>query len=679
LIGTRIAAVFSIIRRTNQIDAQPLKRAWQFLGTGLGLWVLADLLYAVGWAISGSPLGVPSFADLLRLAGYFSLTAMLVLFPARPPERFGQVRRLVDFAILVLSVLALAWMVFIRSVLDIGLLGPIQVFWLTVWPVFDFLFLSLTIRLSLLVAHQAEIKAFRYLIVALLVLSVTDLLNGYVLIEASYRSANLVRSGWMLGNILLLMVSRGIENRPLLERVPGDETSSSRASRIEPLLPIIATYAVVGVTVLDWWSSGTLDWLGVLSAALLSLLLFARQGIIVGQMELRQFVALINASPDMAFICKPDGEVRLTNPALEHAIGLSTKPVQSRYLGDFIEGDSLEAILEEALETGWTDEVVFRHLDGRTFPVALALRSVRDERSASPMLVGTGHDLTAVKQRESDLQSALEEVAAARVELEALNVALEEKVQLRTQELEATVVEMKRLLDDLKVLDRLKTEFVALVSHELRAPLTNIRSGVELILNGSAELQSSARESLSLVQSETDRLAQFVETILDLSSLEAGKFPMQVQPLQLDQVLNDVSKRYLEQGGLDRLDIRPNPDLPLVAADRQAIDSVLFHLIDNALKYAPTGDISIETWSDETKVYIAVNDSGPGVPPEDQERVFELFYRRDMSDAREIYGYGLGLPMVRRLLEAMDGGISIEESASGGARFVFWLCQVSGE
>jgi PAS domain S-box-containing protein len=560
--------------------------------------------------------------------------------------------------------------------LEIGLLGPIHIFWLTVWPVFDFLFTVLSIRLSLLVINPDEIKAFRYLIVTVMVLVVTDLLHGYVVVETSSRSANLVRSGWMLSNLLILLVSRGIQERPITEFIQNKRSAITRSLRVEPLLPIVATYAVVGVTVLDWWSSGELDWLGVVSAALLSLLLFARQGIIVGQMEMRQFAALINASADIAFICLPDGELRLTNPALEHSVGLSSKPNHPLNLARFIEGNSLNSILQEALEEGWSGEVTFRRMDKTTFPVSLALRSVRDERNERPMLVGTGHDLTTVKQREIDLRTALDEVASARKELESLNTELEEKVQIRTRELEETVAEMRRLLDELKVLDRLKTEFVALVSHELRAPLTNIRSGVELILKGSAGFKPSARESLHLVQSETERLAQFVETILDLSALEAGKFPLQVQPLRLDKVLKDLSNRYLEKEGVNRLVITASTDLPLVSADRQALDSVLFHLIDNALKYAPSGDIGIEAWPDKTNVYVAISDSGPGIPREDREKVFELFYRRDMSDAREVYGYGLGLPMVRRLLEAMHGGITIEDSTSGGARFVFWLSQV---
>ena len=113
----------------------------------------------------------------------------------------------------------------------------------------------------------------------------------------------------------------------------------------------------------------------------------------------------------------------------------------------------------------------------------LSLVPVDDARGTRKLLAGTAHDLTTIRERENELRGALEEVADARADLEALNVELEEKVQARTSELESTVAELEDLLEELKVIDRMKTEFVALVSHELRAPLTNIRSGIELILH----------------------------------------------------------------------------------------------------------------------------------------------------------------------------------------------------
>ncbi|NIS80276.1 MAG: hypothetical protein GTO14_08715 [Anaerolineales bacterium] len=116
-----------------------------------------------------------------------------------------------------------------------------------------------------------------------------------------------------------------------------------------------------------------------------------------------------------------------------------------------------------------------------------------------------------------------------------------------------------------------------------------------------------------------------------------------------------------------------NEVLPNVIADEQALASVYFHILDNALKYASEGEVMLEAWEQGSEVYVAVDDDGPGIPAEERERIFEMFHRLDASDSREVYGYGLGLPMVRRLLEAMGGGIKVEGSRRGGARFIFWL------
>jgi two-component system sensor histidine kinase KdpD len=112
-------------------------------------------------------------------------------------------------------------------------------------------------------------------------------------------------------------------------------------------------------------------------------------------------------------------------------------------------------------------------------------------------------------------------------------------------------------------------------------------------------------------------------------------------------------------------------------ADERALTSVLFHVLDNARKYAPLGEITIEAEAAEGRVHVSVSDTGPGIPAEERDRVFEIFHRLDSSDAREVYGHGLGLHLSRQLLLAMNGGIRAEEAEEGGARITFWLPQAA--
>lgn len=669
-------APLATLPTARRLTSPSARWAWNLLGIGLSLWALAEALKASSW-IAGHPLPVPSLADLLRMAGYFSAAAALGSYPARPRERFGWLREVLDLTILSLAVLALSWMIFIRPVLELQVASPIQILWVACAPAFDLVLAALLVRLILLRSSRQEVIVFRLLGLGVLFLAVSDLVGGYLGLQGELRPGTLIDVGWMTAGLLFAVASWSLGKSEASSADALDTGGGRRASRIEPLLAVAFTYAVVGYAALDWRFSGTLDWIGIGVGATLSLLLFARQGAIAGQIEMRQFAAIVNASTDLTFICREDGSIRLANPTLRRAIGVGEAEALDIDLRDLLSGEApADQVLSLALAEGWSGEVAFSRRDGSSFPVSLSLTPVQDERRPRPMLVGTANDLSSVKAREAELRSALSQVAAARGELEALNRELEHKVEARTQELARMVADLARLNDELKELDRLKSEFVTLVSHELRAPLTNIRSGVELVLAGSPEEDPAARDTLHLVMAETERLGSFVETILDLSALEAGRFPIELGPLEVDVVARMVCTRFPEfAGGLLHDDIPA--DLPAVLADERALTSVFFHLLDNARKYAPEGEIRLEACPEGTCVRVSVSDNGPGIPPEERERVFEVFHRLDSSDSREVYGHGLGLHLVRQLLLAMGGRIAAEEAPGGGARLTFWLPQAA--
>jgi sigma-B regulation protein RsbU (phosphoserine phosphatase) len=227
--------------------------------------------------------------------------------------------------------------------------------------------------------------------------------------------------------------------------------------------------------------------------------------------------------------------------------------------------------------------------------------------------------------------------------------------------------------DTLLTLDKLKSEFVSLVSHELRAPLTNVSGGIELVLASQNNLPDRTQRTLKLVQSEIQRLTNFVETILDLSALEAGRLRLDSAPVDVGLVGQAVAQ--LVEGRPDGARLRLNlpAALPLAQGDERALTSVLFHLVDNALKYAPDGEVSVEAQPADGRLEMWVRDHGPGLPPDMLETVFDKFERVNDADNRLVYGHGLGLYIARRLLIAQGGDIIAGNAPGGGARFTFWL------
>lgn len=671
LLASQVLAALTALRGGRAAGGGDGSRVWRILATGWLLWAIASAVQWGTWLLRGLLPGIPSLVDLLHLAGSISFLWAMASYPVYPPERFGRLRELLDVSILTLAVLTLTWLSLLRPVLYGLLSPPILVFWAGVRPALDAAVLALVLRVILLAGRPPEARPLLLLGGAGLVILAGDLVAGYRMVLDGYLPGTALDTSWMAG--ALLGAWAGLAVAPPDRQRPPQAGGRGRR-RAEGLLPIAFTYAVVGFTLLDASLTGEIDRAGLAVSVALSVLLVARQGVVAGQSEMRQYASLLNASADMAFICEDSGKLRLFNPAFASALGLELKGPRGLSLAEFMAPETpLEAMLSEVGSDGWAGEVSLRRRDGTSFPTMLTLKPVEGLPGPQTLVAGTGVDLTAIKARETELRLALHDVAAARSDLESLNTDLERKVEARTEQLAKMVEDLDRLNQDLKELDKLKSEFVALVSHELRAPLTNIRSGLELLLASHPSLDDPVRDSLSLVEEEAARLGRFVEAILDLSSLEAGKFPLRLSAVSLEQTARLAVDRFRGHPAYARMQIQLLPDVPEVQADERALGSVFFHLLDNAAKYGGSGPITIEAKAGPDGVDVLVDDNGPGIPEGERERIFERFHRLDSTDSRETYGYGLGLHLVKRMLEAMGGSIRAEGNPRQGARLVISL------
>lgn len=268
-------------------------------------------------------------------------------------------------------------------------------------------------------------------------------------------------------------------------------------------------------------------------------------------------------------------------------------------------------------------------------------------------------------------QAHLEQASA---KISRLNSDLEQRVAERTAELAEKNAALAQANDELKALDTLKSDFVSLVSHELRAPLTNINGSIELIAREQDALSPARQEVLDILRHESARLTNLVQNILDISLLEAGRLTANPGPLPLRPFLGRLLKGRLPVNSPHHLKMDIPPDLPLAEIDETHLANVVVNLIDNAIKYSPEGgQIKVSVQNDDHGLVLSISDQGIGIPPAEQTHLFERFYRTNNSTDREIYGHGLGLYFCRKLIEAQGGCIWVESEGIRGRGATFYL------
>jgi two-component system phosphate regulon sensor histidine kinase PhoR len=235
----------------------------------------------------------------------------------------------------------------------------------------------------------------------------------------------------------------------------------------------------------------------------------------------------------------------------------------------------------------------------------------------------------------------------------------------------------------LKALDHMKNEFVAMVAHELRAPLSAIQQQISVILQGLAGMVTEKqRDLLSRSQERADGLLNLIRDLLDISKMETGRSFQQKAPLDLFPLAEKTVALLLPQAqAKDQiLELKAGPDIPSINADPQAMEEVLTNLISNAIKYTPEkGTIQVRLRPEAEYLLIQISDNGIGISQEDLGRIFDKFYRVKSEKTRKIVGTGLGLPIVKQLVESHLGYIRVESHLDRGTTFNVLIPSIPGE
>ena len=222
-------------------------------------------------------------------------------------------------------------------------------------------------------------------------------------------------------------------------------------------------------------------------------------------------------------------------------------------------------------------------------------------------------------------------------------------------------------------LSRTRTEFVANVSHELRTPITQIRLFAETLLLGRVRSKREARRSLEIIDQEARRLTHRVENVLQLSRSERRSFALEPEELDLDPLIQETLEGFRPLAKAQSVDLLyEEQGETLAEIDPEAFRQILTNLLDNAVKYGPNGQtVKIGLLPDQDRICIQVDDEGPGIPRADATRIFSKYYRGQLAGQRAVDGTGIGLFIVKQLVELSGGSIRALRRKPVGTRFQF--------
>ncbi|MGE5139094.1 MAG: ATP-binding protein [Rudaea sp.] len=389
----------------------------------------------------------------------------------------------------------------------------------------------------------------------------------------------------------------------------------------------------------------------------------------------RQLAAITANSADAIILLDNDGIIQSWNRGAELIFGYAPNEIIGKHLSVLLPEHAIQSgepafLNTETTKRGYIRDYVTQRIakDGRIITVELTRSLLKDEGGS---IIGTSAILRDVTDRERAEQEILE-----------LNRHLEQQVAQRTQELSEAnrglrwqQRELEKANADLQQLDRLKSEFVSLVSHELRAPLTNISGSLQLLIEDQASpLSPNQREMVTLANDQADRLARLVKSILNVSRIEAGQMEFSMQAFDMLDLVERSLSQWQACDPSHRYRGPTVKNLPSVWADRDRVEEVLTNLLDNAMKYSETGtEIAVDSRVADGSLVVSINDRGEGIPGVELGKLFSKFQRVERGDARQTYGYGLGLYISRKFVEAMGGRLWAESEEGRGSTFSFTL------
>jgi len=365
-------------------------------------------------------------------------------------------------------------------------------------------------------------------------------------------------------------------------------------------------------------SLGTKDESGQLAHAFNEMSLKLKEMLATISEDRARLTSILDNMADGVILTDAEGSVVLTNRAAQKLLGIRDKNTEGRPLIEVVREHELNDLLNSCLETGQEQIAQFELATLNKFLRVIAIPIANDRLDGVLLLI---QDLT-----------------------------------------------------ELRSLHTMRREMVGNISHEFRTPLAGIKAMVETLQDGAVDDREAAKDFLSRIEAEVDRMTQLVAELTELSRIETGKAELKLELVNLNMIVEEVIAQLTPQAERQNLSLEMTlaDDLPATPVDKERIRQVMVNLIHNAIKFnRPGGSIRTTTKQSEGSVVVEISDTGTGIAKDDLPQIFERFYKADKS--RTGQGSGMGLAIAKHIVEAHGGNIWVQSEEGKGSTFSFSL------
>jgi PAS domain S-box-containing protein len=376
--------------------------------------------------------------------------------------------------------------------------------------------------------------------------------------------------------------------------------------------------------------------------------------------ELKKLAAIPKFSSELINMSDLSGKMIFLNEAGSEILGIDPRKVEDYNILDVIPKNLIGLVKKELLpilmkKKVWRGELTYKNLKtGKLTDVSAATFAINDEKTGKPIyLANVSRDITEEKK--------------AAAELKKLNEGLEFRVKERTQKFED-------LNEELKTLDVAKTDFLNIVSHELKTPLTTISAHLDVCSGMQDNLNETQLKSFGAIRRSNDQLVMLIDNLLEISRIEQGRFELNNEKVNfvglVEDSLEDL-KIIADQKNMKL--IFKKKKVSMVVADVIRVREILNNLVTNAIKFSNKGDVIVRLRESKGFVFVDVVDKGIGIEKRNISNLFKKFYQVDSSLSRAHGGAGLGLPITKNLVELQGGEIFVKSEFGKGSVFSFCL------